>query len=668
MFVQGKSEDHGVFMVKAWKPPFSPNYRSQYEAEMEHEQFRCCPVKPSLDCCKFYHKRTGTFCDNWGEAVDESCPTNPWPCYVLDLEEKLAQGENLRPEDLQIGYAQASYPLLIAGGILTSIGGIMVLCMCPCLKLIWRIRCIKGAAVRLNYKFALMVPDAIKTKKQKKAVWDNTAAIVIQQWWRTVRKKRRKGKGLPVPVIESETPENPDEGPAVASAVEKALEDAAEEEPDSPSSDQTKKGIFGNMIKRPGEKKKKQKNEFEQMDTGDQWLTAARFLKAVRAAEENPQVGVSIVDPPESFASPGKRLIYDTGSPVNFRKLANHRIASGPGDKKERVEVGIASWSEADELVAIMQRAGGSTADEPLTVGRIPKGSVLETMGLTQGLRLVKVGKLQYPVVTGAKLIQALVDGPKPVFLRFEGDARDYDHPLQEHWKSWSKPAPSEKVRREEISGHGAKPLHLEESPEMIQQKAFAPPGTMELSPPPPARRPDYPDRPPSPPKNAPPNVPTIEDGDALAQAAADAVSRFQVRKSRLHSASSTGSRSGKRSRPCSGPTRRTTEPCDTQNLRSMSCPLDDAGSRGKSELMRAERSWAEFAASREASAFGLNDFGAPLSRPQRVGSASRVKPAAPKALGSRGTSASSQRPSRPTSATMWGTSASSQRPSRKPL
>jgi len=579
--IQVKSEEHGLFMVNGWTPEFGPTYQSEHKAVMTHEQFKCCPTESPLDCCQFYHEDTASFCDNFGSYVDTSCPVNPWTCHFFDLEEKLSAG--IRPEDLHVGDTEGSYPLLLAGIVMTPLGTFLLLWFGPCFQRFWHIPRVRRMSNSVRLCIACFVPDRFKTEDQWRRIDQRNAAIVIQRWWKAkfARIKARRQRILDL--------QRQDELFGINPGLEKVLRETAAPTRSESKSSAAPKGpkMFGDKSSSTIIEEKPQattipfgaldrmsdstsdiaeESSWAKMCAGEKMVQANRFFQKFWEAERNPQVGIPLCGP----APPAPRLIYDTGSAANFRKLGNHRQVSGPFDKLERIEVIVSS--EVEEIVKILRAPHKNTkGDTRYTVGEITKGTIVESMGLAPGLRLQKVGKLQFPNAAGDELMQALREGPKPVVLMFEGSPRGLeDPPFVENW-----PRDRGKV------------LHRSKS---VPKTDCPLPG--ELQPPaPPSRARDDREASPKPPKELPPTVPAIAGAEALTEAAADALFRLQTRRSRLWSPASTTGRLTRRGRPShrpsSGPTpseaRRGRLSIGKSNKRAMSYPLE-AGVRDKVE------------------------------------------------------------------------------------
>lgn len=612
-FVQGKTEDdsNSFFSVKGWKPAFSPNYRSQHTAQMEDDAFKCCPTEPSLNCCKFYHVETGLFCDNWGEYVDPKCPVNPWPCYVLDLEKKMAKGENLSPDDLHVGEAQGSYPLLICGAILTPIGALMLLCVAPCCHAFWHIRCIKRRTDWWRVRCARCVPRLCRTEKLHRTVVEDKAAKIIQRFVRN-RKGRRNNHhnhhgaaplsdGLAAVLkdppakhsgenhgdhVHHKFGENhhhhdhhhhEDHGYGIEGMIPFTVPSepskGSEAEPDLMDSRTASKRASVQALNAASGHEGPL--EFHLLTVAEKAVAVRKMKKRVREAEQDPQIGrgAHLIDPLAGKVG-GKRLVYDSGSAASFKNMAHHRIVSTMWDKVERVEVGISEAAEAEELVEFLHPPThddvlpSGVADDRWIVGQIRKGSIVEMMNLAPGLRLQKVGKMQFPQANGQQMIENLLEGHKPIFLYFEGRPRDFHNPaFAEDSRNYTA-----RPRKKSV----CEDLHVEHP---------LPPGSLpDLQP---LMLPPTAEPPPPPPQDEPPMVPFCEGAEELSQAASDVVCRVQVRRSRQNSTVSSSGHQ-RRSRPASstGPTRRgSSDFCSTPaHERSVSFPLE-AGGREKVQV-----------------------------------------------------------------------------------
>lgn len=406
--VQMRTKDQLVY-VSSWTMEFESGHQSG-KAEVVDDQFKCCQTQPVLDCCNFYEYITGTFCDNYGEKVDDGCPTAPWPCYVIDLKEKLAEaelsGNPMPPENLKYGELGGEKILLIIGIVLFVAGFIALNFVAPCIW--WAFRWLIGAknAARVDACLLYLAKRCpYRTKKWKRRIRRIEAATTIQRWFRQYMPEiRRKNQTLRITQVS-------DNGPLTMVAM-------ASDEVEIYETEEV-----------PGAEWKKQ-------DAGDKILIANRVHKKIQEAKQNPQINVPLVHPPEASYCVGKRLLYDTGSAGTSRKLATHRVISDPSSKVQKIEVALLEESTIKELRKVLYLPHKNSNDTRPKITRIPNGNVLQTLGLVPGHRLTKVGKLAFPSFDGAQLMNALIETPRPVFMIFEGATPPFKNPSwAEEWQ-----------------------------------------------------------------------------------------------------------------------------------------------------------------------------------------------------------------------------------------
>jgi len=410
-WVQAVSDVHGIFYISGWQIEFSSSYRNEVTSKPVHEEFDCCPTEPDVDCCKFYSPDTGLFCDNWG-PIKAGCRRGTWPCYVFDLEKKLAGKGKVKAEDLYVGDILASMPMLIAGVVVSSVGvlGILFLVL-PCRKAnkccVACCKCfIELFSTNQKARIYTKVPEGMRSTDMWHLIVEYKSAIFIQ---RHVRKwlNRRKAK--------------------------RDAEEAAR-------------------------RAREGRNP----------------MKDLRACSLIEPKGERSLIPPPPPGTKSKRILYDTGNVDTFCRLVRFRVASSPKEELQRVEMAVMEDGEAEQLTSVLKIPPLDKDGRPV-VTKTMRGTSFELSGVSEGWRLLKAGQLVWPHATGHQLLSAIREAARPLFLVFEGRPTDLNMALflervePSKLKALSRPSPPRSARSRVSTP--TKPLPPESIPGFVRTR-----------------------------------------------------------------------------------------------------------------------------------------------------------------------------------------------------
>jgi len=381
--VRCESYKGGLVYVQNWMPEYIESYHSATGFVAKHAAFSCCP-KSLDDLCAFQEGDYSLFCDDWGK-IRSDCPSAPWACYVVDMEEKLLLGD-LKPPDLMVGDTGGGAALVMGAFILVVAGALLVLFL---LKRFWmaslkrvlyrylpgvmdaKIELTPGSRVgEAAFQIALAIPRRFRTRSLQDLV-DVHAACRIQRVFRGFISRKR----------------------------------------------------FTELIDRLVKDGDARAIMLRQKDTHMMKTDPAKMTRRLAARFER---GDRLRMPPGSGPAPVRGLLYDTGSPQTFRRMVCARVASEPGEPSERIEVAL-----NDRVAGFLEclRVVGDGRGGKVVVQETPPQHISEDYGLARGQRLMRVGDLTWPATTGYDLLWALHAAPRPVFLVFEGPARNPDPP-----------------------------------------------------------------------------------------------------------------------------------------------------------------------------------------------------------------------------------------------
>lgn len=186
LYVKALTEAGDVFYVMDWKPEYRKSFHTSTGYAPVRDAFSCCPT-PAEHCCGFVDLDSSLFCDNLSD-LRKDCPSAPWPCYFLDLEQQL--DENSVPASaLRFGDSRAAkIPVTIA--ICTFAAGLLAFaCINPrtwCVAFLRfsQSRFYRRRRLRFWLLFAKRIPKRYWTPFAWRAVAD-VAATIIQRWYRS---------------------------------------------------------------------------------------------------------------------------------------------------------------------------------------------------------------------------------------------------------------------------------------------------------------------------------------------------------------------------------------------------------------------------------------------------------------------------------------------------
>lgn len=414
---------HGGFVVTALCEDSQFVLVENFTASLGHSAFVCCPIFAD-DFCSSQDPVTLRFCDNFKTP---GCPSAPWDCYFERLEEKLAAGGSLPPEDLIVGNIMQRAVAFLGTGVATFFVGFCLLFWVTrgfWFRLIKRFRGKSARELKEEAFVAaptqeekLSIARSLPYKQRSPAMFDllsRTAAVTIQRFARG-RLARRRVRQMLQRLVKDGDPRG-----------RKLLNLLFDDGPTEGAQDAYSRGV------------RKLARRFEKRGQANSLLRAQGLADA----------------PP----SPGSGLLYDTGGTTAFRRTVRSRIVSAPGDPVERIEVALAKASPMlDGAIDVTPPSAGSKA----LVRRRPPSVYTDLYGIRLGHQLVKVGELEWPETPGEELLLALASRPRPIFLVFEREDQGEESPAS---------SPS-RGRRQPMANKAKQQRHS--APEL-----FSPPGS----------------------------------------------------------------------------------------------------------------------------------------------------------------------------------------------